>query len=300
MKLNKILWATDGSVESNSSLRYAEFFAEKFNAAILALYVNEIHYPLVSLYPIPEDFILVLAQKNEKKFQKRFKTLSDKLSKKGISFSSMIIRENVVDGIIKVAKKDKCDLIVMGKHGLGFIERTILGSNTAKVIKKTQTQVLSISGRRRKKIPGISKILVPVDVSNTDGSSILTALDYAHALGASVTLLYVFWLNEEIHDVPPNLLKTMVTKADLQLKKVMNTNLRKWKKPGNKSNISVKAEVIYGINPGRTITWYAKKMKMDLIIMNTHSRSGINRLVIGSEAEKIIRTASCPVLIEKP
>jgi nucleotide-binding universal stress UspA family protein len=300
MNLNKILWTTDGSKESSSSLRYAAFFAEKYKAEILALFVSEIRYPIISLYPIPEDYILDIAKRNESKFQKRFKALSKMFQDRGLSFTSKIVRENVVDGIIKTAKNNNCDLIVMGKHGLGFIERTILGSNTAKVIKKTQIQVLSTSARGRKKITDISKILVPVDVTNTDGSSVLTAFDYAHEFNASVTLIYVFWLNEKINDVPPNLLRTLVLKANRQLKKTLVSTKQKWTKSGKKFNIDVDTEIIYGINPGRTVTWYAKKKKFDMIIMNTHSRSGITRLVMGSEAEKIIRTSSCPVLIEKP
>ena len=67
MKLQRILWPTDGSREANSSLRYAVFFAEKFKAEIIALYVSEIHYPIISLYPVPEQYMIDIAEKNQKK-----------------------------------------------------------------------------------------------------------------------------------------------------------------------------------------------------------------------------------------
>lgn len=300
MKLQRILWPTDGSKEANSSLRYAVFFAEKFKAEIIALYVSEIHFPIISLYPVPEQYMIDIAEKNQKKFEKRFKTISAKLKQQDIPFSHKIVQKNIPDGIITTAKNSKCDLIVMGKHGLGFIERTILGSNTAKVIKKSQIPVLSTSGKGRKKITQISKALVPIDVSDIKIKSVSSAIEYANELNASATLLYVFWLNEKVYDIPPKLLKKLVIQANQKLKKIAYTTTQNFKKSAKKLNTKINYEIIYGINPGHSVSWYAKKMKFDMIIMNTHGRTGVNRLLLGSEAEKIIRTAPCPVLIDRP
>ena len=300
MKLQKILWPTDGSEESNSSLRYAVFLAEKFKTEIVGLYVSEIHYPIISLYPVPEQYMIDIAEKSQKKFEKRFNAISSRLKKQGISFSHKIVQTNVPDGIISTAKNNKCDLIVMGKHGLGFIERTILGSNTAKVIKKSQIPVLSTSGKGRKKIAQMSKVLVPVDVSDIKIKSITSSIEYANELDASATLLYVFWLNEKVYDIPPKLLKKLVLEANQKLKKIAYTTAQNIKKSDKKTNTKINYEIIYGINPGHSVSWYAKKMKFDMIIMNTHGRTGINRLMLGSEAEKIIRTAPCPVMIDRP
>lgn len=299
MKLKKILWATDGSKESNSALRYAVFLAEKFQAEILALYVSEIQYPIAALYPISEEYIVNIAEISEKKFEMKFKRLSKSLSEKGIPFSYKIIRSNTDEGIIKTTKNSKCDLVVMGKHGLGFFERSILGSNTAKVLRKSPVPVLSIKGKGRKKISQISNILVPVDVSDTTGSDILSSLEYASALSASVTLLYVFWLNEQAYDIPPKLLKNLITKSRQKLESIALSGKKKLLKLKKNSKIDIKTEVINATNPGLAISWYARKMNCDMTIMNTHGRTGIKRLVLGSEAEKVIRESSCPVLIKR-
>ena len=299
MNLKKILWATDGSKESNSALRYAVFLAEKFQAEILAVYVSEIQYPIAALYPISEEYIVNIAEISEKKFETKFKRLSKSLSEKGIPFNYKIIRSNTDEGIIKTAKNSKCDLIVMGKHGLGFFERSILGSNTAKVLRKSPVPVLSIKGKGRKKVSQISNILIPVDVSDTTGSNILSSLEYASALSTSVTLLYVFWLNEQAYDIPPKLLKNLITKSRQKLESIAVSGKKKLLKLKKKSDIDIKTEVINATNPGLAISWYAKKMNCDMTIMNTHGRTGIKRLVLGSEAEKVIRESSCPVLIKR-
>lgn len=300
VKLKKILWATDGSRESNSALRYAVFLARKFKAEILAIYVSEIQFPITSLYPISEEYILNIAETSEKKFETKFKRLSKKLSQSGIVFSHMFARDKVSDAIIKTAQKTNCDLIVMGKHGLGFFERSILGSNTAKVLRSSPVPVLSVKGKGRKEVSQISEILVPVDISDKSGSAILSSLEYAKVFNAKVTFLYVFWLNEKVYDVPPKLLKKLILKSKNELNSVANAAKKEWMKIKKNPEIDIRTEVISGINPGHAVCWYAKKMKFDLLIMNTHSRTGIKRLILGSEAEKIIRQSSCPVLVEKP
>ena len=52
-------------------------------------------------------------------------------------------------------------------------------------------------------------------------------------------------------------------------------------------------------DPGREIAAYAEKLKADLIVMPSHGRTGLSRLLIGSVAERVVRLAHCPVLILK-
>jgi nucleotide-binding universal stress UspA family protein len=54
--------------------------------------------------------------------------------------------------------------------------------------------------------------------------------------------------------------------------------------------------VLTSLAPARTIVEYAKGAGIDLIVIGTHGRSGFNRLMMGSIAEKVVRTAPCPVL----
>jgi nucleotide-binding universal stress UspA family protein len=50
-------------------------------------------------------------------------------------------------------------------------------------------------------------------------------------------------------------------------------------------------------DPGNEIAAYAQKLDADLIVMPSHGRSGLNRLLIGSVAERVVRLAHCPVLV---
>ena len=60
----------------------------------------------------------------------------------------------------------------------------------------------------------------------------------------------------------------------------------------------VQFEVAFG-DPGTEISEYAKRIGADLIVMPTHGRSGLNRLLLGSVAERVLRFAHCPILVLK-
>lgn len=300
MNIKKILWASDGSKESDSALRYATFLAEKFGAEILSIFVSEIYFPVTSLFPIPEDAIMDIVEKTEKRFENRFIRVSKRLKEKGINSTFKIVRDGAVEGIIKAVKSNGCDLIVMGKHGQGFVERAIIGSNTAKVLRKSPVPVLSVKGKGRKSISKIENILVPVDVSDDTESAILSSLELAEIFNASVTLLYVFWLYENVYDIPPSLVKKFIEKSHQKLDQIANLNKKKFLKANKRTKLTLSTEVLHGVSPALAIRYYANKNKIDFIMMNTHGRKGIKRIVLGSEAEKVIREALCPVLVFRP
>ena len=299
MKIKKILWATDGSKEADSALRYATFFAKKFGAEILCLFVNDIDIPITTLYAVPDNFITEIAEKSEKKLESKLKRVYKKLSGERIDSTYKIIRDETTQGIIKTVKKNGCDLIVMGKHGQGFIEKLLIGSNTVGVLKKSPIPVLSVSGRSSKKIDKIEKILVPVDVSNNTNSAISSSLDLAELFNASVTLLYVFWL-DEAYDIPPSMVEKFKSKAIKILDRKANQAKKKFLRTKKRAKLNINTQVIHGTSPSSAIRGYVSKNKFDFIIMNTHDRKGLSRLILGSDAERVIREAPCPVLVVRP
>ncbi|HVY55404.1 MAG TPA: universal stress protein, partial [Thermodesulfobacteriota bacterium] len=62
----------------------------------------------------------------------------------------------------------------------------------------------------------------------------------------------------------------------------------------------IKTEVIHGLSPAISIANYASKNSADLIVINTHARTGLKRLVLGSVTERLIPEAPCSVLSLRP
>ncbi len=300
MKIKKIIWATDGSKESDSALRYAALLAEKTGAEILCLFISEFIFPISSLIAVPDDFVIKIAEKTEERFERKFKRVCKNLEGKGIDSTYKIIRDETAHGLIKTIKKSGCDLVVMGKHGQGFIQRLLIGSNTVKVLKNSPVPVLSVPGRSRKKIDKIENILVPVDVSNSTDSAISSSLDLAALFNASVTLLYVFWLDEKAYDIPPSMVQRFMIRANKILDRKANQAKKKLLRTKKRIKLIINTQVIHGTSPASAIRGYVVKNKFDLIIMNTHDRKGLSRFILGSDAERVIREAPCPVLVVRP
>jgi universal stress protein A len=140
----------------------------------------------------------------------------------------------------------------------------------------------------------IKRMLVPTDFSPTSDMAIEYAVDMASRYGASVLLLHVLddltvtstYLDAYFADLP-GLRNDMRDDAMRRL-----SELAKRYAP---ENVAPTIEVAVG-RPASTIVQEATARKADLIVMGTHGRSGFEHLVLGSVAEKVLRSAPCPVL----
>lgn len=143
----------------------------------------------------------------------------------------------------------------------------------------------------------MKKILVPCDFSKPAIHAFRFALDVAAQSKGVLHLLHVIQL-PVVHDTvlmpvlsfEEQLLKEMKEKSEAEFQKII--------KKYNKDNIKVITQVHFGV-PARTIVDYATLNAMDIIIMGSHGASGLREFFIGSNAEKIVRKSTVPVLVVK-
>jgi nucleotide-binding universal stress UspA family protein len=143
----------------------------------------------------------------------------------------------------------------------------------------------------------IQRILAPTDLSELSQQGLTTALELAEAFGAKLLLLHVVepppYPVEGI--VPSNLGATLLDDLERQASR----DLAQMLSGAHGTKVEVMRRVVVGI-PYRKIVEVAEEEKSDLIVMTTHGRTGLSHLVMGSVAEKIVRTAPCPVLTIRP
>ena len=141
------------------------------------------------------------------------------------------------------------------------------------------------------------RVLVPVDGSSTSNRGLAEALKIARSQKARVCLLHV------VDDTPIVMapeLGGLYTDQMLDLmrdsgKKVLAKSLESARKHG------IKAEGVLIESLTRpvadSIVAQARKWRADLIVLGTHGRRGLSRLVMGSDAESVVRTSPVPVLL---
>lgn len=133
------------------------------------------------------------------------------------------------------------------------------------------------------------RILCPVDLSQPSTQSIAIASSLARENNGELIFLYV-----TMPELPPSA-GLAIAEVD-QAIELEREALRKIR-PSTAGTIH-RHELIRGL-PANSIVQYAKLHNIDLIVMPTHGRQGIGRLLLGSVAEQVLRTAPCPVLTIK-
>ncbi|MFI5324230.1 MAG: universal stress protein, partial [Thermodesulfobacteriota bacterium] len=276
MDIKKILWPTDGSRESEESLKTALYFAGKYGSEIVCLHVSEIQIPLTDLYPSYETVVVDIIRKTEERFKDEFDRLAEENS--GVKFSSKIVRGSVVDWIVESAGTEGADLIVMGKKGHGLIGSTLLGSNTLKVLRNSPVPVLSVKPQYVEKEYDIKKILVPFDISDSAESSLSYSMGLARKLGASIIVVYVFWIDANVYEISPKLVDELTVHSSTELNRRVHEIKNGFSQSNpDSANVEIETAVLTGVSPALTITEYAEDNGFDLITVSTHGRKGIER-----------------------
>ena len=140
-------------------------------------------------------------------------------------------------------------------------------------------------------------ILAPTDFSEYSKQAVASALELAKKFGAKLTILHVIELPPYPVEgyVPPSLSATFMDDLERQA----TTDLAQLAPEAEAANVEV-ARVIAVGTPYRKIIDTAEAEQVDLIVMATAGRTGFSHLLMGSIAERVVRTASCPVLTIRP
>jgi nucleotide-binding universal stress UspA family protein len=141
------------------------------------------------------------------------------------------------------------------------------------------------------------RILVPVDGSPTSGLGLREAIDLAKAQKARLQLVHVV----DVHNVLAAGPDSSAYVADLlsALKQRGRQILAKAAERVRKAGLACDTVLLETLTgpAAEPILRQAKKARVDLIVMGTHGRRGLRRLVMGSDAEQIVRNASMPVML---
>lgn len=230
----------------------------------------------------------------------------------GIGFESRFAegrQMGVGDGIVQVCLEENCDLIVMGTHGREGIQHLLLGSVAERVTRQAHVPVMLIRNPKDSKVTTedslrLEHVLVAVDGSLQSQQALTTANNLAATLGASLEVLYV------IPDVPPLTGYTGLEFAPMidydryekdleaQGKAIMAGALEQLKTASAKvSDVRSSSVAAKGSTLGDRILQTALEHRADLIVLGTHGRSGIDRLLLGSVAQTVSHHSKIPVLL---
>jgi nucleotide-binding universal stress UspA family protein len=194
-----------------------------------------------------------------------------------------------------VAQTRAADLIVMTTHGRGELARMVVGSVADAVVRETRVPLLLI--RAGLEIDaweqGLHRILVPLDGSALAEAALPRVAELARLTNARLTLLQV------IGPPMPELTAFEIARLpedDGELTIAAEAYLRRVAATLHERGLDADTAVHFG-DPAACIAEEVALNRHGLVAMSTHGRSGIDRLVVGSVADRVLRTARAPLLL---
>lgn len=281
-RYKKILVAFDGSESGKNALRQAFNLANDERCWITVVSVAPPYHGDLDLIAI-KDVVASLRRPCEEALKEAQKIAEQE----GALIKTVCEEGEPYERIVDLADAENCDVIVMGRRGLRRLERALVGSVTARVIGHTQRDVLVVPRDAQLKW---GKILVATDGSRYSAAATEKAISFAKSYGGNLLVVSVVDIPSEFYAEAPKAVEDMIKKA-----KEYTSAVKKQAEAAG-----VKTETYVGeAEADAAILNLAAEQKADMIVMGSHGRTGLRRLLMGSVTEKVIGNATCPVLVAK-
>jgi nucleotide-binding universal stress UspA family protein len=292
-KFSRIVVPTDFSDTANTAVTLAAELADYYACDLDLVNVVDATVYAYAGYPFASLSKELMSGAEEALNKVKLKLSKGKLNRYLLSGSPA--RE-----IAEHARRHKADLIVVGTHGHGAVARFFLGSVADRVLHEADCPVIvtkkpkgEIKHPKRKAKP-FTRILFPSDFSDTSRLALDRAIALTEDMDAELFVLHVVddsLITTHVEEERNIILKELRKHALEELRKQLPEELLE--------NFETIAAVKRG-EPGKQIAAYAETNHCDLIVMGTHGRSGIERALIGSVADKVVRRANCAVHLVRP
>ncbi len=281
-RYRKILVAVDGSASSRNALAQAFRLAVDEKcwitvASVIPSYAGELDLTGV------RDVHASLAKPCEDALGE-----AQRLAERERALIKTVCEEGeVYERIVDLAEGENADIIVMGRRGRGRLERSLIGSVTARVIGHAQRDVFVVPDGSAL---GWKKILFATDGSKFSARAAEKAVSFARSYGGELVVLSVVDVPPEFYAEAPKAVEDLVRKAKEYAFAVGEMAAA----AGVKSESFVREAEAF-----EAIIRLAKEQAVDVIVVGSHGRTGLRRLLMGSVTEKVIGHAPCPVLVAK-
>lgn len=292
----KILVPLDGSPTAEAVLPYAQALAAGFKTAVDLLSVIDIGAMTTHLAPDKIRHLDGIIATEEKKCATYLEDVAKNFSHSPTE--CRMVRGTPAEIILETTRQDRDTLIAMATHGRSGAKRWLLGSVAEKVLRGTTNPLFLVRAAAAKTSPQqiVNSIVVPLDGSPLAEKILPTVCGWARALDVEVTLLRAFefpaaayYSSETFIPDYDEIREEARKEAAVYLKAKEDSLVREGVR-------TVSILTTEGPAADEIIS-HAQTAPGAVIAMSTHGRSGVQRWLLGSVTEKVVRHADDPVLV---
>jgi nucleotide-binding universal stress UspA family protein len=193
------------------------------------------------------------------------------------------------------------DLVVMGTHGRRGVQRMLLGSVMEEVMRKAPCPVLGVPPNGKEPSEWeVRRVLAPIDFSETSHKAVEHAKEFALTYDAKLDLLHV--VENATYPSAYGLPSFRGADSGLSPTEEIMAQVEDTLKGVARNNLQydhVRVETTMG-DASMKILDYVERSEIDLIVIATHGLTGLDRFLLGSVAERVLRQSPIPVFLVKP
>ncbi|KAB1191104.1 MULTISPECIES: universal stress protein [Haloferax] len=284
----KILFPVDEASESSAILHHVSEIAHWSNGEVQLLFVANTDRDSVTL--VDNQVVDALVDQGESVVKEAGNTL-DTL---GVTYGTDVIQGNPAPTIAEYADKYDYDLVVMPTHARQGISRRLLGSITEKVVRLSKRPVLTarMVSTDQLNFP-YEHVLIPTDGSESATRAAEHGLELAAETDATVHVLSVI----DDSALGPDVRSAL---SGSEYEQVATTAVETVASRAAELGVSRVVEHLEYGTPSDEISEIIDEYDIDAVVMGTTGKSGIDRILLGSVAEKTVRTAPVPVITVGP
>ncbi|MDG5761223.1 universal stress protein [Natronococcus sp. A-GB1] len=186
--------------------------------------------------------------------------------------------------LLAYADEYDVELIVMGTHGRTGLARWLMGSVAIAVVREARCPVLTVNANVADPPRKIDDVLIATDGRPGVEAAVDRGLELAAAYGSRVHALSVV---NDVHSHTSIVLEALEEVGERSTSAIADR--------ASERGLETERAIERGV-PNREIVAYADERDVDLVVVGTESRSGLDRVVAGSVSQRVIGTASVPVL----
>lgn len=287
--VNRVMVGVDFSKDSDASLSAALQIAALHEADVYAVHIIDSR---------PEDNLLNPAVEHQQTILDALNARLIRVAEKSIpSFDKARLHGVLRTGrpaeeLITTADEKNADVVVVGNRGRGLIQRTLLGSVASSLVRRLKRPLIVTRGWEQ----GPEKrVLAAVDLGDDSVRVIRVAADWAKRIGAPLDVLYAWeiaGLSDSYsaiaglpgRDVDRNAIHDARARIGQLVEEVLG--------PDNDATLHVRAGLaVY------EILGAIDRDEYGLVVLGSHGRRGLSKMLLGNTAEQVVERASCSVLV---
>lgn len=299
----RILMPIDGSPNSEFALEWGIRFAKALNAEVTFLHIIETPVSIFAAYNLPSSAFYLgdLVQDMRAAGKSILANAKAQAEALDVTCNATMLEDKQPARAILEAEEAH-HLSVMATHSRQGLDRLFLGSVTEGVLRRSDKPHLILHGPDEGAPTSSAKeqfehFLLPIDGSDASDSAVEEGLGLARSLGARVTFLHALEVPVTVYAMT----ESMVYEPSIreELKKAGQESLEKAASRALELGVEAEVRLVDSPNIRAETAILEAEGAFDLTVMATHGRQGLNRALLGSVTERVLRQSSVPHLIVK-